>query len=75
MLGVQIILLKIHVKQIKSKTAGRLVPDSESAIRWMEKGYKCLSYSGDIWIMQNAILEALSDIKSHIYNEKREVQV
>lgn len=48
------------------KTAGRLVPDVQSAVHWIKNGYRCISYSGDIWLLQDAIASALSDIQNQL---------
>ncbi len=45
------------------KTAGRMVTDVESADRWMDKGYRCLAYSGDIWLLQQALTAGVSAVK------------
>lgn len=48
------------------KTAGRMVTDVDSAVEWMNKGYRCIAYSGDIWLLQSALSQGISDIKKRI---------
>ncbi len=45
------------------KTAGRLVPDVESARVWIDKGYRCLAYSNDIRLLQTALKQGIAEIR------------
>jgi 2-dehydro-3-deoxyglucarate aldolase/4-hydroxy-2-oxoheptanedioate aldolase len=52
------------------KTAGRLVPDVESALTWIEKGYRCLAYSNDIRLLQTALKQGISEIMARPFLPK-----
>ena len=48
--------------QKHGKTAGRLVPDVETALLWIEKGYRCIAYSNDIRLLQTALRQGITEI-------------
>ncbi|NEU32024.1 aldolase [bacterium LRH843] len=49
-----------------NKAAGTFVLSEEAAVTWIKKGYRCIAYSGDIWLYQNAVSQGISNIKKRI---------
>ncbi|MDF2958680.1 MAG: hpch/hpai aldolase [Paenibacillus sp.] len=47
------------------KIAGRLVPDIQTGIAWLDKGYRCLAYSNDIRLLQSALKQGIVELTSH----------
>jgi 2-keto-3-deoxy-L-rhamnonate aldolase RhmA len=48
------------------KAAGRGVPDPDSAIHWIEKGFRALAYSRDIQLLQSNLARGLADIRARL---------
>ena len=46
------------------KAYGRLVPDTTSAIELFNAGFDFICYSGDVWMFQEALSRAVSEIRS-----------
>ncbi len=42
---------------------GIMVPDSEQGIQRIREGFRCLSYWGDIWLLQRALAEGIGAIR------------
>lgn len=45
------------------KSAGRLIPTVEQCIELYKYGFDFISYSGDVWAFQGAIMNAVNDIR------------
>ena len=50
--------------QRHQKHAGRLVPDLQSGIEWLNKGYRCLAYGNDIRLLQGALQSGLKSLRN-----------
>jgi 2-keto-3-deoxy-L-rhamnonate aldolase RhmA len=46
------------------KALGRLVPTVDSGIDFNQKGFDFICYSGDVWVLHNALAEALSALRA-----------
>ena len=46
------------------KSAGRLIPTVDQCVSLYRDGFNFISYSGDVWVFQNALTEALARIRS-----------
>lgn len=47
-----------------NKALGRLVPSVESGIDFYRQGFDFICYSGDVWVLHNALAEALSALRA-----------
>jgi 2-keto-3-deoxy-L-rhamnonate aldolase RhmA len=45
------------------KAAGFMASSSDEAVMMLEKGYRCLAYSGDIWIYSQALRAGLEGVR------------
>ncbi len=48
------------------KAAGCIVPHPEAALRWINKGYRFISLSGDVWLLQYALKKGINEIKEQL---------
>jgi len=46
------------------KALGRLVPNVETGIEYNRKGFDFICYSGDVWVLQTALAEAVSRLRA-----------
>ena len=46
------------------KATGMMVPDIETGQRLLAQGFRCLAFSGDLWIYQQALREGLDALRS-----------
>ena len=46
------------------KALGRLVPDVETGIEFYRQGFDFICYSGDVWVLQNALTEAVGKLRA-----------
>ena len=46
------------------KSAGRLVPTVDEGVAFQEQGFDFICYSGDVWALQGAVQQALSEIRA-----------
>jgi 2-keto-3-deoxy-L-rhamnonate aldolase RhmA len=46
------------------KSLGRLVPDVEQGIRLNAQGFDFICYSGDVWVLHNALAEAVARLRA-----------
>jgi 4-hydroxy-2-oxoheptanedioate aldolase len=46
------------------KSLGRLVPNVETGIEYSKKGFDFICYSGDAWVLHNALAEALAQLRA-----------
>jgi 2-keto-3-deoxy-L-rhamnonate aldolase RhmA len=49
-----------------NKSLGRLVPNTEQAIEFYKQGFDFCCYSGDAWVLRDALADAFSKIKAGI---------
>jgi 2-keto-3-deoxy-L-rhamnonate aldolase RhmA len=49
--------------QMHGKVAGIMAPDLATGRDLMKQGFRMLSYSGDLWVYQNALRSALADLR------------
>jgi 2-keto-3-deoxy-L-rhamnonate aldolase RhmA len=47
-----------------NKALGRLVPDVETGIALQRQGFDFICYSGDVWVLHNALAEAISALRA-----------
>ena len=45
-------------------TPGLMQADVAAARRWMDKGFRAIAYSGDLWLMQRALRDGLSELRA-----------
>jgi 2-dehydro-3-deoxyglucarate aldolase/4-hydroxy-2-oxoheptanedioate aldolase len=45
-----------------------LVPDAQQGIERVRQGFRCLSYSGDIWLLQKSLSDGIQAIRSGLEN-------
>jgi 2-dehydro-3-deoxyglucarate aldolase/4-hydroxy-2-oxoheptanedioate aldolase len=50
--------------QKHGKFAGIMAPDLATARDFLRQGFRMISYSGDLWVFQAALRQALSDLRS-----------
>jgi len=50
--------------QRHGKVAGIMAPDLSTGRDLLKQGFRMLSYSGDLWVYQNALRSALTDLRS-----------
>jgi len=48
------------------KAVGRLVPDVDQSVALFHEGFDFICYSGDVWVLQNALTEAVSAIRGAV---------
>jgi 2-keto-3-deoxy-L-rhamnonate aldolase RhmA len=46
------------------KSLGRLVPDVATGIDYYKQGFDFICYSGDVWVLQNALTEAVNQLRA-----------
>ena len=46
------------------KALGRLVPTVESGVELNRQGFDFICYSGDVWVLHNALAEAISELRA-----------
>jgi 2-keto-3-deoxy-L-rhamnonate aldolase RhmA len=46
------------------KALGRLVPNVETGIEFYKWGFDFICYSGDVWVLQNALTEAVNQLRA-----------
>ena len=46
------------------KALGRLVPNVETGIDYFNKGFDFICYSGDVWVLQAALADAVGKLRS-----------
>ena len=46
------------------KALGRLVPDVATGIDYFQRGFDFICYSGDVWVLQNALAEAVGQLRA-----------
>jgi 2-keto-3-deoxy-L-rhamnonate aldolase RhmA len=46
------------------KAVGRLVPNVETGIEYYKWGFDFICYSGDVWVLQNALTEAVTALRA-----------
>jgi 2-keto-3-deoxy-L-rhamnonate aldolase RhmA len=46
------------------KSAGRLVPTVDEGVAFQQQGFDFICYSGDVWALQGAVQQALSEIRA-----------
>jgi 2-keto-3-deoxy-L-rhamnonate aldolase RhmA len=46
------------------KSAGRLVPTVDEGVAFHKAGFDFICYSGDVWALQNAVQQAVSEIRA-----------
>jgi 2-keto-3-deoxy-L-rhamnonate aldolase RhmA len=46
------------------KALGRLVPNVETGIDFYRQGFDFICYSGDVWVLQNALTEAVAKLRA-----------
>lgn len=49
-----------------NKAAGCIVTNPTAAVHWIKKGYRFVSMSGDVWLMQYALKKSINEIKEQI---------
>jgi 2-keto-3-deoxy-L-rhamnonate aldolase RhmA len=58
-----------HILQVSKAhgiPAGILSSDPEQAQKHVEEGYKCISYGGDLWLLQRALSEGVQAIRRKV---------
>ena len=45
------------------KVAGIMAPDLATGRDLLKQGFRMISYSGDLWVLQSALRQALSDLR------------
>lgn len=58
-----------EVCQRHGKAAARMVSGVDDAVHWSNRGYTCLAYSGDIWLLQQALSSGLTQIRRQVQQE------
>ena len=53
------------------KSAGFMVSSVEEAGRMIERGYRCLGYSGDLWIYERALREGIGKVRAELVKGRR----
>lgn len=48
----------------QGKSLGRLVPDVEQGVRLNAQGFDFICYSGDVWVLHNALADAISRLRA-----------
>jgi 2-keto-3-deoxy-L-rhamnonate aldolase RhmA len=48
------------------KAAGFMVADAEDGRAKLAQGFRCLGYSGDLWIYQQALREGIAALRAHV---------
>lgn len=46
------------------KALGRLVPNVETGIEYNKWGFDFICYSGDVWVLQNALTQAVNELRA-----------
>lgn len=46
------------------KPAGILAADPKQARHYIQQGFRCISYSGDVWLLQRALSDGIHDIRA-----------
>ena len=46
------------------KSLGRLVPDTASGVELNRQGFDFIAYSGDAWVLGDAVAAALAEIRA-----------
>jgi 2-keto-3-deoxy-L-rhamnonate aldolase RhmA len=46
------------------KALGRLVPNVETGIEYYKWGFDFICYSGDVWVLQNALTQAVNELRA-----------
>jgi 2-keto-3-deoxy-L-rhamnonate aldolase RhmA len=46
------------------KALGRVVPDVATGVDYYRQGFDFISYSGDVWVLQNALSEAVKQLRA-----------
>jgi 2-keto-3-deoxy-L-rhamnonate aldolase RhmA len=54
----------LRVSKSHDKPVGILSANCEQARQHLEEGFRCISYSGDIWLLQHALSEGVQAIRS-----------
>jgi 2-dehydro-3-deoxyglucarate aldolase/4-hydroxy-2-oxoheptanedioate aldolase len=53
----------VEVCKAGNKPAGILSNDPEQAKKYVQQGFQCISYGGDIWLFQRALSEGIKSIR------------
>ena len=53
----------VSVCQAHGTPAGILADRPQSALDWIKQGFHCISYSGDLWLLQRALSEGIQAIR------------
>jgi 2-keto-3-deoxy-L-rhamnonate aldolase RhmA len=43
--------------------AGILAGDAQQALHYISQGFRCISYSGDIWLLQKALMQGVDEVR------------
>ncbi|NVL92249.1 MAG: hpch/hpai aldolase, partial [Desulfobacterales bacterium] len=54
-----------------NKSLGRLVPTVHEGVELFERGFDFICYSGDIWVLYNAVREAVTDLRARCEKRSR----
>ncbi len=56
---------RVHAATTKhNKALGRLVPTVEAGIEIRTQGFDFICYSGDVWVLHNALAEAIAELRA-----------
>ena len=53
-----------------NKSLGRLVPTVEQGIALNKMGFDFICYSGDVWVLHNALAEAIAELRKRLQGRK-----
>jgi 2-keto-3-deoxy-L-rhamnonate aldolase RhmA len=56
----------LEVSKARAKPVGILSGSAEEARQHLRQGFQCISYSGDIWLLQQALSEGVRAIRSEV---------
>ena len=56
------------------KALGRLAPSVEQGLALYRAGFDFLCYSGDVWVLQNALTEAVARLQAGVVSQRQVVR-
>lgn len=59
----------VETCKTRRKTVGILSNDIEQAKKYVRQGFRCISYGGDIWLLQRALSEGIQSIRRNLSEE------
>lgn len=59
----------VRACESRQKPAGILAVDPKQALNYIQQGFHCISYSGDLWLLQRALSDGIHAIRAGLHGD------